>query len=102
MEEFAHAIDKVIAQINERYPKMDEQSQKEIMKLCERLKKSREEIKSNNNGNGYSQNPFQNSQYLKNLRDVLILYKKWIIPSLIHQETSKLQTVKALAESVIK
>ena len=75
-EDLEKAVKEAIRQVEERYPQLTEEETKEFEKIYSRLK-----------------NKDKQTTNLKDLRDVLKVVKRVIVPSLIRQEANRLKTV---------
>jgi len=87
--------------LEENLPPIDRNIEKNAAAIIERLK-NRKNRKYNFVPDGYIGNPYANSEYLKDLRDFLSIFKGVVIPAAMRGEVEKLRSVGRMADTMIK
>jgi hypothetical protein len=76
---------------------VDEATASKVDETIARIKENREKRKTQKIPEGkYFADPFSKSTYLKDLRDLLIIFKKVVIPWSVKQEMAKLQALTTM------
>lgn len=89
------AIDKLYSSLPSE---VDEEVAKSIGETVARIKENREKRKTQDIPEGkYFADPFSKSTYLKDMRDLLVIFKHVVIPMKVKEEVGKLKAVVIMA-----
>lgn len=102
IEEAARLMEEAIDRIcNDLPTKIDDRVAKNINNTVKRIKENREKRKTQKIPEGrYFADPFSKSTYLKDLRDLLLIFKKVVIPMKINEEVFKLKSISLMARQI--
>jgi hypothetical protein len=92
------AVNKLCSQLP---TEIDAETAAKIETIVARIEENREKRKTQTIPEGkYFVNPFSKSTYLKDLRDLLLIFKRVVIPMKIREEVAKLQSLSAMAKQI--
>ncbi len=96
-------LDGAMSKLYAMYPELTDEGKKNLEELTARIKSAKDDVK---NPKPLPEDAVLKIKFktekLRNLQEILVVYKKVILPALIRREAGKLNTIKALLESQLQ